>query len=777
MNFKRLSSPVANIKNHYDVVVIGSGYGASIAASRMSRAGKKVCMLERGKEFLPGEYPRLLGETTKETQINTAKEHIGPKTGLFEFCVNDDINVYKGCGLGGTSLLNANVALPPEDRVMESTQWPAAFRDDIPLFKRNLQRAWDMLQPNPYPEGQNGYDKLPKAEAMKASAAGMGVPFRYTDINVHFEDKVNAAGVQQYKCNCCGDCMTGCNYGAKNTTIMNYIPDARNHGAEIFTMVSVSHISINEAGKWVVHYKIQNAESEKFNAPPLFVIADMVILGAGTLGSTEILLRSKANGLNISDKTVLGLSYNTNSVINTVGFGKHAVGEIPPVGPCITSVIDLRNQPVLEDGMVIEEGNVPGPIGSVVADTLFDIARAFGQEDHKTFVEKIKEESREFIGSFEGAYRGPMNKTQAFLIMTHDNGNGQMLLENDRLKIAWPGVGTEPIFQKVAANIKKASDAIGGTYVPNPIWSKLLNYKLTTVHPLGGCRMADNATGGAVNHKGQVFSGTAGTDVYQGLYVCDGAVIPLPLGVNPLITISAVAERTCELIAQDYGLNINYDYKVFDKKDASIVKPGVQFTETMKGFWSTDEKDDFQKGADAGNASGSSFEFTLTMVSSNVDEIVKTTGHSAQLAGIVKAPSLSSKPLTISDGVFNLFVDTGSPEHTKLMKYSIVMNTEDGKQYFFYGYKIVQDGKGFDIWKATSTLYITIHDGADDQSPVLGKGMLVIETMDFATQLTTFKVLNATSPLEELRILTEFGKYFSGSIFDIYIKDKLNKIL
>jgi cholesterol oxidase len=103
------------------------------------------------------------------------------------------------------------------------------------------------------------------------------------------------------------------------------------------------------------------------------------------------------------------------------------------------------------------------------------------------------------------------------------------------------------------------------------------------------------------------------------------------------------------------------------------------------------------------------------------------------------------------------------------------MNTEEGKQYFFYGYKIVCDTDGLDkLWKDTSTLFITIYDGADEQSPVLGKGILVIEMKDFMTQMTTMKALNVSSAMQELQVMTEFGKYFSGALFDIYIKDKLS---
>jgi cholesterol oxidase len=365
-----------------------------------------------------------------------------------------------------------------------------------------------------------------------------------------------------------------------------------------------------------------------------------------------------------------------------------------------------------------------------------------------------------------------LNNTQAFLVMTHDDGKGVMKLENDRLELSWPGVGKEAIFQKVDGNLRAATAAIGGEYVVNPSWTKIMNYDLMTVHPLGGCVMGDDAGKGVVNHKGQVFSSTAGTDVYKGLYVCDGSVVPLPLGVNPLITISALAERCCELMAKDYGLTIDYDFKEFTVTGAALT-PGIQFTETMKGYFSADEKTDFAKGADLGKQSDCVFEFTLTVTSDDVMTMLHTNEHRAALEGIVKAPALSSKPMTVSDGIFNLFVNAEADVPTKLMKYTMNIHSEEGKDYFFYGYKLVDDTKGFDLWKDTSTLYITIHEGHDESSPVLGKGILIIEMADFTKQMTTMKVLNASSKFQELKIMTAFGKYFSGSLYDIYIKPHL----
>ena len=112
-------------RGHFDVAVVGSGYGGSIAASRMSRARRadgsklKVCVLERGKEFRPGEYPNTTLEAGKEMQLDSPLEHIGSATGLYDFRLNDDINVFLGCGLGGTSLVNANVSLEAEAAVFE----------------------------------------------------------------------------------------------------------------------------------------------------------------------------------------------------------------------------------------------------------------------------------------------------------------------------------------------------------------------------------------------------------------------------------------------------------------------------------------------------------------------------------------------------------------------------------------------------------------------------------------------------------------------------------
>src|SRR5262245_41756567 len=185
----RLSSPIENLKTHYPVVVIGSGYGGGIAASRLARSGQLVCVLERGKEFQPGEYPDTQPEVLREFQADLPDKHIGLRTGLYDFHVNDDINVFVGCGLGGTSLLNANVSLRAEPLVFDDPRWPQELRNDIAtLLDQGYRRAEEMLKPTPYPASQ---PPLPKLQALEKSASVFNGKFYRPPVNVTFQDGIN----------------------------------------------------------------------------------------------------------------------------------------------------------------------------------------------------------------------------------------------------------------------------------------------------------------------------------------------------------------------------------------------------------------------------------------------------------------------------------------------------------------------------------------------------------------------------------------------------------
>ena len=768
-----LSLPNNQIKGTYDVVVIGSGYGGGISASRMARAGKKVCVLERGKEFLPGDFPDEPVEALNEVQTNSAMGHTGGRTDLFDFNLNEDINVLVGCGLGGTSLINANVSLKAEDRVFKDSVWPDEIRDDE-LIQQGYERAKAMLLPRLYPEDA---PKLPKLQALKESAQAMKAKFAHTPINVNFDiDGPNHVGVEQQPCQYCGDCISGCNYRAKNTTQMNYLPDARNHGAEIFTCTAVRYVERQE-DKWLVHYQLVESGREKFGAPNMTVRAKVVIFSAGTLGSTEILLRSQQNGLTTSDMLgkrfsgngdVLGFAYNTNRRINSIGYGNKKPGMFDPVGPCITGVIDLRGQNNLNDGMIIEEGVIPGAL-SVTLPAAFAVqAKLVGKDMAKTWADDARQFAREVESLIRGAYDGAMNNTQIYLVMTHDDANGEMSLKNDRLRIKWPGIGKQKIFKKVNKKLIQATAAHKGIFVKNILWSEFFGHDLITVHPLGGCVMGRNARCGVVNHKGQVFASTHGTQVHEGLYVTDGSVIPRPVGVNPLLTISAISERCCALIAKDRGWKYNVDLPSVPRQPVIGDKIGIRFTEKMKGYFSTIVKNDFQDAYDHGEKNDSEFQFILTIQSDDMEHMISDDQHPARMIGSVIAPALSPEPLTVTDGYFNLFVEHPNGPGTKNMKYRMKLTSETGDQFYFYGYKVLRDDFGPDMWSDTTTLYIAIWQGEDDQGELLGKGILKIKPEDFMKQLTTMRATNAGSVSDALKSTAKFGAFFTRVLYRTY---------
>ena len=778
----RLSCLIEEIKSHYQVVVIGSGYGGSIAASRMARAGQQVCILERGKELQPGQYPDTLNKAAKEFQIDLPEKHIGSHTGLFDFRINKDVNALIGCGLGGTSLINANVSLEAEYNVLESPEWPEAFRADIKTrVAEGYKRAREMLKPSPYPQN---YPTLPKLEALETSASVISGNFYRPPINVNFEkleNGINHVGVEQEPCNGCGDCVSGCNYKAKNTVLMNYLPDAKNHGAEIYTETSVSWIE-RENDRWLIHYQVLDLGREKFDAPTLTVSADIVFISAGTLGSTEILLRSAKKGLSISNQLgnhfsnngdVLAFGYNCDREINGIGFGDRSPQGREQVGPCITGIIDRRKTAEKpEEAMVIEEGSIPGAIGSILPIAFTDVSATEGINTAGGIKNLLQQQWRQLVSIFGGPYRGAVRNTQTYLVMSYDSDKGKMVLdpETDRLRIKWPGAGSQPILKFISNLLQAATVPLRGNYLRNPIWTKLFGHDLITVHPLGGCIMGENAAQGVVDHKGQVFAGTEGTEVHEGLYVSDGSVIPRVLEVNPLLTISAITERACAILAEEKGWTINYDLPSSPSNVPDGAKVGIEFTETMKGYFSDQvkDKDSYQKGYDQGRQDNSTFEFTLTVVSENLDEMLKNPQHEATMIGTVKAPAISQDPLTVNQGIFHLFTIDPNIVGARQMLYEMVMNAELGEQYYMYGFKEIKDDSILDIWRDTTTLYITVHEGKDSNSPILGKGILKINPQDFAKQLTTIEAKNVPNKEVELKSIAKFGEFFAGDLFQVY---------
>ncbi len=768
----RLSLPIEKIRHHYTVVVVGSGYGGAIAASRLARAGQKVCVLERGREILPGEYPQTPAEAASEMRLDTPRFTLGCKTGLYDFHLDSDLSVLRGCGLGGTSLINAGVSMRPEPGVFHDGRWPKEIRR-VPYEALDpyFRLAEEMLEPVPYPDG---FPNLQKLEALERTAAGAGGEFFRPPIAVSFSQHVNRAGVTQNSCTLCGDCVTGCNYEAKNTLIMNYLPDACHHGAEIFTGALVRYLErIN--GRWIVHYEPLGAGREKFHAPTCAVSADLVILGAGSLGSTEILLRSKARDLALSERLGYGLTangdvqafaYNTERQVNGIGAGARPLEEIGPVGPCITGGIDTRNGKPTSERILIEEGAVPGAIATLLPEVLATAAAGSGRRDGR-LAQMVKAKEREVESLALGPYRGAVRNTLTYLVMGHDDGQGRLLLENDRLHIQWPGLANQPVFQTIRERLERATRSLGGQCLTNVLTQALLHSQLITVHPLGGCAMADDPSRGVVNHKGQVFSGDG---AYDNLYVMDGAAIPCPLGVNPLLTISALAERATTLAAADRGWIINrgpFSPPPLPPR-RSEDRLGLSFTETMRGYFSTSVKDSYKRGFEVGRAEHSRLQFTLTIGTTDLDRALAEPEHPFTAMGTVEAAALSPESLTVTEGEFRLLEKGSESVDLRHMAYRMTMRAPDGRAFYLDGFKTVRNGPLTKLWPEMTTLYVTIYDGEHASSPLLGNGILHISAGDFLRQLTTIRVTGASSNRQHLDATARFGRFFAEKLWDIY---------
>lgn len=299
---------------------------------------------------------------------------------------------------------------------------------------------------------------------------------------------------------------------------------------------------------------------------------EFLFLGAGTLGTTEILLRSRAYGLEMSPKLgmnmsgngdILAFGYNSEKIANAIGTRNESYLKEYPVGPTINGIIDMRDEevaPNVLDGYVIEEGAVPEALAPFL-ETMFRLTPGKISLGRVKLVEEVSKLAAKASETAFGPWHpgGSLNRTMIYLIMSHDDNQATLTLENNKPYLQFLGVERSEHVKQLNDVLAKASKAIGAEFIPNPFSSELLGQSEVTVHPIGGANMSSDGTGlnGVTNHFGQVFKGT-NSEMYDALVVVDGAVIPAALGCNPFATITAFAERSVRGVAKAKGIEIDY---------------------------------------------------------------------------------------------------------------------------------------------------------------------------------------------------------------------------
>ena len=519
------------MEDAYDVVVVGSGFGGAITACRLSQAGRSVCMIERGRRWGKEEFPRTTGQT--------AKAFWDPERnyGFLEYRAFKRIDVIQGCGVGGGSLHYFNVQFRPPRDIFERNAWPKHLTYDALAPYFDLVR--DMLDAAPLtpPAGHTLPDRT---KAFYVAAREAGKTPKLVDIAVYTgPDRNNPhGGVSQSACAYSGNCMLGCRMHAKNTLDMNYIPLAEKHGAHVLPLRQVDKIAPEPGGRYRVHFR-HFEESQPGRWEQKSVVAKQVIISAGALGSTELLLRCRDVHKTLPALSrALGTRFSGNGDFILAGTLDANCEVDPGCGPSITAFADFSTS---RNKITIEDLGFPDPLfwfleGAMPTENRFRHLVLFLKRYLLRSLGTGGKSSRVSDGIEAILAGGPTTRFLPYLGMGTDAADGRLRLRDGAVDIEWSHRASRGLFQDVEQAMKELSRGLGGRYVTSLLWRWPIR-KLLTAHPLGGCVMGDTIEASVVNPYGEVWN-------YPGLFVADGSVIPTALSVNPSMTIGAIAERT-----------------------------------------------------------------------------------------------------------------------------------------------------------------------------------------------------------------------------------------
>lgn len=507
--------------SRYDTIVVGSGFGGSVAGLRLAERGERVLMLEKGRRFGPDDFAR--------SNWNLRRWLWAPRLGLrgpFRMTFMRHLTALSGVGVGGGSLIYAGVLTEPRDDFFRAPSWAglADWATELAPHYRTARRMLGVASV-PAPSFADG------VIADVAADLGRSADHRPTTVGVWFgepgvtvEDPYfGGAGPDRTGCIGCGGCMVGCRYNAKNTLDRNYLWLAEREGLTIRPESEVTWIRPEAGG-----YRVDVLEGRRpWPRRRRRYFADRVVLAAGVLGTVPLLLRLARSADGLPDLSPrLGEFVRTNSEVLTgvVAPAEDRMSE----GVAITSMLHTGERSSLQP--------VRYPRGSGVL-RLLQAPHAQGRTLLRRLVEAAAAVLRRPWRTLRSSFvRDWASHTMILLYMSTDDSHMRLRLRSTggvttRLAEGSPPVASAPEAGELAERVADRLDGVPVSFIFETLFGTP-----STAHILGGCVMGATPDEGVIDADHRVWN-------YPGLYVVDGSAVPANPGVNPSLTITALAER------------------------------------------------------------------------------------------------------------------------------------------------------------------------------------------------------------------------------------------
>jgi cholesterol oxidase len=532
--FERLYRFGVSSQAHYDFIVVGSGFGGSVAGLRLVEKGYRVLMLEKGRRFRPQDFPRTNWDLKKWMWLPA----LGLK-GIFQMTFLEHVTILHGVGVGGGSLVYANTLPTPKSEFFRAPSW-----GHLADFERELRPHYEtvrkMLGATRYP-GQTRGDQVLHQIAKEAGREAHHEP---TEVSVFFGEPgkqvkdpyFGGEGPDRVGCTECGACMTGCRVGAKNTLDRNYLYLAEKRGLTIRAETEVTAIRANAQGGYTLETQHSFRAHEK-----AALTADQVVLAGGVMGTVPLLLRMREDPHGLPKLSArLGDFVRTNSesligVLHTEG------KEDFSRGVAITSIYHTDDHSHVEP--------VRYAAGSGFFRTMM-MPHAPGRglrERLKNALSELRARPADCKKALE--VDDFAKRTQIMLFMRTIDGTLSLRLGRSVFtalrkglvsKLDDPSAAPQAFMEEATKLARDFAEKVRG--VAGNIVTETLLGTPSTAHILGGCCMGSDAESGVIDAQHRVFG-------YPGLYVVDGSAVSANPGVNPSLTIAALAERAMERIA------------------------------------------------------------------------------------------------------------------------------------------------------------------------------------------------------------------------------------